>query len=145
LIHTLVNCLTSNVAHEYSARNRHRANIIGRFEDVLAAHSERHLQIPELCAAIGVPERTLRMCCAEFLGMSPYRYIRLRRLNTVRAALRRIDSPTANVGEIASRYGFSEPGRFAINYRMVFGETPSTTLRCARTTGARDAASAENA
>jgi AraC-like DNA-binding protein len=135
LIHTLVNCLTNGVAHEYSAPNRHRANIIGRFEDVLAEHSERHLQISELCAAIGVPERTLRMCCAEFLGMSPNRYVRLRRLNMVRATLRRIDPLTASVGEVASRYGFSEPGRFAAIYRSVFGEMPSTTLRSARTTG----------
>jgi AraC-like DNA-binding protein len=132
LIHTLVNCLANGVTHGYSARNRHRANIIGRFEDVLAEHPERHLQISELCAAIGVPERTLRMCCAEFLGMSPARYVRLRRLNAVRAALRRIDSPAANVGEIARRHGFSEPGRFAVNYRTVFGETPSTTMRSAR-------------
>jgi AraC-like DNA-binding protein len=108
--------------------------IIARFEEVLATHSERQLQIPELCTAIGVPERTLRICCAEFLGMSPNRYLRLRHLNMVRAALRRADSPTATVSKFARRYGFSELGRFAAIYRTVFGETPSTTLRTARIT-----------
>jgi AraC-like DNA-binding protein len=132
LLQVLVNCLMSNDAHKYNAPNRHHADIINRFEDVLAAHPERHLQISELCAAVGVPERTLRMCCAEFLGMSPNRYLRLRRLSMVHAALRRAVSPAASVEEVARRYGFSELGRFAAIYRAVFGELPSTTLRYAR-------------
>ena len=45
----------------------------------------------------------------------------------VRAALRRVDTPTATVAELAKRYGFSELGHFAALYRTVFGETPSTT------------------
>jgi AraC-like DNA-binding protein len=137
LIHVLVNCLMSNDAHKYSTPNRHHADIIARFEDVLAAHPERYLKISELCAAVGVPERTLRMCCAEFLGMGPNRYLRLRRLNIVHAALRRIISPAASVEEVARRYGFSALGRFAAIYRTVFGEMPSTTLRYARTAPAR--------
>jgi AraC-like DNA-binding protein len=85
--------------------------------------------MPELCVEIGVPERTLRLCCAEFLGMSPSRYLRLRRLNMVRTELRRADPATARVAEIARRYQFSELGRFAATYRAVFGEMPSDTLR----------------
>jgi hypothetical protein len=52
--------------------------------------------------------------------MHPYRYIRLRRLNMVRAALRRSD-PGASVQDFAKSYGFSELGRFAGDYR---GEVP---------------------
>jgi transcriptional regulator GlxA family with amidase domain len=50
----------------------------------------------------------------------------------VRAALRRVESPTATVTELARRFGFWELGRFAGIYQDVFGETPSTTLRSAR-------------
>jgi AraC-like DNA-binding protein len=128
-LHTIVNCLTSNNAHERSARLRRHMKIIARFEEVLAAHPERQLPIPELCAAIGVSEGTLRRCCLEFLGMNPNRYHRLQRLNALRAALRRVDTPTATVGELAGLHGFSELGRFAAIYRTVFGETPSATLR----------------
>jgi transcriptional regulator GlxA family with amidase domain len=85
--------------------------------------------MPALCSAIGVPERTLRVCCTEFLGMSPTRYLLLRRLNMARSALRRADPATASVAEIARSCQFQEPGRFAVTYRTIFGEMPSSTLR----------------
>jgi AraC-like DNA-binding protein len=129
LLHTLVNCLTSNDARKRTARLQRHTRIMTRFEEVLAAHPERQLQMAELCAAIGVSEGTLRKCCLEFLGMNPNRYHRLQRLGVLRAALRRLDTSTTTVGELAGLHGFSELGRFAAIYRTVFGETPSTTLR----------------
>jgi AraC-like DNA-binding protein len=66
--------------------------------------------------------------------MNPTTYGRLRRLNLVRATLRRADPATVTVAEVARRYGFSELGRFATTYRSVFGEVPSTTLRTGRST-----------
>jgi AraC-like DNA-binding protein len=74
--------------------------------------------------------------------MSPGQYARLRRLNLVRAALRRADPAATSIAEIARQYGFSELGRFAAAYRTAFGETPSATLRGGRS-GLRDPASAE--
>lgn len=128
LLHALVNCLTGERAQEGRATNRRHAEIMVRFEDVLAAHDDQQLSMAEVCAAIAVRERTLRVCCAEFLGMSPSSYIRLRRLNLVRAALRQADPATTSVATLARRFGFSELGRFAVVYRTVFGETPSATL-----------------
>jgi AraC-like DNA-binding protein len=132
LIHALVNCLTSNEANEYSGPELHHIKIMDRYEQVLAKHSEGQLKIPGLCAAIGVSERTLRTCCDKFLGMSPAQYIRLQRLTKVRAALRRVDSATATVADLARGFGFWELGRFAGLYQQVFGEMPSATLRSAR-------------
>jgi AraC-like DNA-binding protein len=132
LLYALINCLISSDPLKSSASNQRQGDIIARFEDVIAAHPERHLPTPELCAIIGVPERTMRMCCAEFLGMSPSQYLRLHRLNLARAELRRIVSPATSVEEVARRHGFPELGRFAAIYRTVFGERPSTTLRYAR-------------
>jgi len=83
-------------------------------------HPERSPALQELCKTIGVPERTLRVCCTEFLGMAPTRYFRLRRLGMVRATLRRADPATANVSDIAARYGFRQSGKFAAKYRAVF-------------------------
>ena len=128
-VHALVNCLTIDSELPSTAPKRRRAHIMMRFEGALSALGGRQLRTAELCAAIGVKERTLRVCCSEFLGMSPGRYIRLRRLNMVRAELHRADPMTASVAAIARRHQFSELGRFAATYRAVFGEMPSDTLR----------------
>jgi AraC-like DNA-binding protein len=129
LIYALVTCLTAGAHRQHVAPRHHRAYIMRQFEEALAPSSERVPHLPDLCKAIGVPERTLRACCAEFLGMSPIRYLRLRRLGMVRVALRHADSATANVSDIARRHGSPQLGRFAAQYRTVFGEAPSTTLQ----------------
>lgn len=129
LIHALVECLTADDAYGNLTTKRHHGEIMVRLEDALAAHAGRQPSASELCDTIGVSERTLRLCCAEFIGLSPARYIRLRRLNMVRTALRRADPSTTSVAEIAQRYQFSEPRRFEATYRATFGETPSATLR----------------
>jgi AraC-like DNA-binding protein len=130
LIHALVDVLAVGEPHGSSASTRQRhAAIMARFEGVLATPDGPQLSTSALCAAIAVPERTLRMCCTEFVGRSPVSYARLRRLNLVRSALMRSDPSTASIATIAKAYGFSEAGRFAAAYRSVFGEAPSVTLR----------------
>ena len=144
LIHALVTCLTAKTRDDGAAR-RHHTRIMVRFEEVLAHHSNRPLPMSELCALIGVNDRTLRSCCAEFLGISPSRYVLLRRLQAVRIALRDADPVTASVAEIASGCGFTELGRFAGAYRNAFGESPSTTLRRAPGSGILDPIFADSA
>jgi AraC-like DNA-binding protein len=128
-MHALVNCLTIDGQLPSMTPKRSRAGIMVSFESALSALGGRQLRTPELCAAIGVSDRTLRVCCSEFLGMSPARYMRLRRLNMVRAELHRADPKAASVATVARRYQFSELGRFAATYRAIFGEMPSDTLR----------------
>jgi AraC-like DNA-binding protein len=132
LLHALVDCLSSNQAYEYSGPERFHITIMERCEQILTKNFEQQLQIPKLCAAIGVSERTLRTCCEKFLGMSPAQYLRLQRLARVRAALRHVDSSTVTVADLARHFGFWELGRFAGLYQTVFGELPSATLRSAR-------------
>jgi AraC-like DNA-binding protein len=130
LIHALVTCLGARARDDGDGTaRRHHTSIMVRFEEILADHPNRPLHMPELCALIGVTERTLRSCCAEFLGISPTRYMLLRRLRAVRIALRDADPAAASVAEIANGCGFTELGRFAVAYQTAFGESPSTTLR----------------
>lgn len=107
--------------------------VMRRFWDVIEENSERPIYIPEICLAIRVPERTLRLCCQEHLGMSPKQFLLLRRLDQTRRALTVASPHSASVTEIATQHGFWHFGRFAGSYRTAFGETPSATLR--RTSG----------
>jgi transcriptional regulator GlxA family with amidase domain len=95
---------------------------------VLEENPGQPLYIPEICKAIGVSDRTLRVCCQEQLGMGPKHYLLLRRLHLARQALREVSTGTATVTEIATGYGFWHFGRFAGEYRSLFGEPPSSTL-----------------
>jgi AraC-like DNA-binding protein len=127
VLHALVNCLAGSGDH-VSGLRRH-VDIIDAFEQVLTLRLSEPLTVAGMSAEIGVPERTLRACCLEILGMSPSRYLRLRRLNMVRAALQRAKPAPGTIAELAKRYGFSELGRFATSYCQTFGEAPSATLR----------------
>jgi AraC-like DNA-binding protein len=128
IIHALVTCLQTARTGGDSLARQHHQRIMLRFEEVLSEHLSRPLGMPELCALIGVTGRTLRSCCTKFLGISPSRYVLLRRLKEARLAPREADAATTSVAEIARACGFTELGRFAGVYRTVFGETPSATL-----------------
>jgi len=127
LLHVLIECLSTGLTDsETSSARRHR-DILARFEELLVA--EPSLRMAEICAALDISGRILRECCKEHLGMGPSGYRRLRRMQQVHRALRSGTLGTARVSEIAQRHGFRDPGRFATNYRAVYGELPSATLR----------------
>jgi transcriptional regulator GlxA family with amidase domain len=105
------------------------AIVMRRFWRVVEENPEQPLYIPEICKAIRVPSRTLRMCCQEHLGMGPKRYLLLRRMHLARRALRRAGPDTASVTDIATRFGFWQLGRFSVQYQSLFGASPSATLR----------------
>jgi AraC-like DNA-binding protein len=128
-LQAVVKCLTADDAYGNLETKRRHGEIMIRFEDALTTCIGRKITMPVLCSEIGVHQRTLRLCCTEFLGMSPARYFLLRRLNMARSALRRADPATSSVAEIARSFQFSELGRFSVAYRTIFGEMPSTTLR----------------
>ncbi|WP_168195458.1 helix-turn-helix domain-containing protein [Bradyrhizobium sp. NAS80.1] len=129
MIHAVIHCLTGDGTENRSRTRSNHTALMTRFEAALRKSVDRKITLPDLCAEIGVAERTLRMCCHEFLGISPMRYLLLRRLNKARAALRRADASTASVASIAREHQFFELGRFAATYRAAFGETPLTTLQ----------------
>jgi AraC family transcriptional regulator, ethanolamine operon transcriptional activator len=99
-----------------------------RFRVAVEEKLDQALFIPELCTSIGASHRTLLACCQEQLGMSVKRYLLLRRMNLARRRLRESASTATTVTEIAARCGFWEFGRFAGEYKLLFGELPSTTL-----------------
>ena len=129
LIEAMVDCLASGERREASQAQGQHAIVMRRFHRVVEEHLGEPLYIPEMCKAIGVSERTLRMCCQEHLGTSPKRYLLLRRMHLARRALRQADPRATSVTAVGTRYGFWEFGRFAVEYQALFGEPPSATLR----------------
>ena len=81
LIHALVECLSGRSIHEEAeAALRHR-DILARFEDL--AQAQPFLDTAEICRALGVSARELRLACEEQLGMGSAEYVRRRRVQLV--------------------------------------------------------------
>jgi AraC-like DNA-binding protein len=129
LVHAMVACLADGLPVEIGRGTRRRSAVIERLETFLAAHHGDPVYLAELCAAVGVSERTLRIFCHEQFGMGPIRFLWLRRMHNARRALAQAAMEAATVTEIATEQGFWELGRFSVEYHALFGESPSATLR----------------
>jgi AraC-like DNA-binding protein len=129
LIEAMIDSLRTGELREDKAAERRHQVIMRRFYAVLEANPERSLYLPELCAAIGVTERTLRRRCQEQFGVSPKRFLLRRRMHLARHALRNSDTTATTVASVAAGFGFWDFGRFASAYKSLFGESPSLTLR----------------
>jgi transcriptional regulator GlxA family with amidase domain len=129
LIHAMVRCLAEGANVETTMGYHRHDAVVARFEEFLEANRDRPLYLTEICAAIGVAERTLRAACQEHMGMGPIRFLTLRRMHLVRQALLRADPSRDTVTRIVTDHGFWELGRFSVAYRGLFAETPSETLR----------------
>jgi AraC-like DNA-binding protein len=138
LIYALVMALAAEEGDVRSEAWRRRAEVMVRFEDALAMQ-DRIQPLPMLCAGIGVVPRTLREYCTACLGCSPLKYAKLRRLNLARSTLLQTDHTVTTVAQVARSHGFSEPGRFAVAYRTLFGEPPLATLLRSRSISAGSA------
>lgn len=128
LVHLMVRSITDNSTSEERIGTFHHKAIMRRFEELVSANPHRPLHLADVCAATGATERTLLRCCHDQLGMGPIRFLWLRRMNMVRAALARADAMSSSVTEVATAHGFWELGRFAVSYRKIYGESPSRTL-----------------
>ena len=128
IVGAMLDCLASDERQQDRAATRQHAAIMRRFYRAIEASAGQPLYVPELCKAVGASERTLRACCDEHLGMGPKRYLLLRRMHLFRRTLRESAPAEITVTKIATRYGFWQFGRLAVEYKALFGETPSVTL-----------------
>ena len=90
------------------------------------------LQVADLALAAGVTSRTLLRMFRQQLGVGPASYLKLRQLNMVRRALRGKCEPSSKITNIMSEHGVTEFGRFASEYKALFGERPSETVARSR-------------
>jgi AraC-like DNA-binding protein len=129
LLLAMLSCLTEGTTFPMTTGGRHHSAVVARLEQFLEENQDRPLYSAEICAACGASERTLRISCQEHVGMSPVRYLWLRRMHLARRRLIMADQTKTTVTELAAELGFWELGRFSVQYRALFGEPPSATLR----------------
>lgn len=100
--------------------------------EYLNAHAYEGLTIGRLSQEIGISQRTLERAFRDTFDISARQYMRMRRFHAVRRALLTARPGSVSVAYIAHSHGFYELGRFAVDYRNLFGERPSETLAVSR-------------
>ncbi len=103
-------------------------SVAKRARDYIEDHYDSTIRMEDLCRCTGVSMRTLQRSFSEYFQMSPFDYIKARRLNAARQALVAGDSSRGRVTQIALENGFTHLGRFSIDYREHFDESPKDTL-----------------
>lgn len=101
---------------------------VRRALDAMHADLGRTWRVMELAAVAGVSGRTLQRQFLAFLGKTPRVMLRDISFEQARRELLQ-GSPGAKVMDIALRSGISHCGRFSVEYRRRYGETPSQTLK----------------
>jgi AraC-like DNA-binding protein len=97
--------------------------------DYMEMNADEPLTPQELARVGCMSVRTLHATFQQELGMSSMAYLRQIRLDHVRTELMHARRDPVRVTDIALRWGFLHPSRFAQQYRQRFGELPSDTLR----------------
>ncbi len=132
--HALIDMLedeTQAIKPRYSCVNRCR--VVSQARDFVLSQPDRLISIIDLCEHLHVSRRTLQNCFQTVLGVCPVSYLKSLRLNAVRRALKHGGlHQNLTVQDVAAQWGFWHMSQFAADYRALFYELPSETLRGSR-------------
>ncbi|MDI3285468.1 AraC family transcriptional regulator [Polyangium sp. 15x6] len=110
--------------------------VVRRAEEYIAAHAGEAIRLSDIVAAAGAPARSLQAAFRAARGMTPMEFLKIRRLEQARHMLL-APRPETTVSSVAAVIGFRNAGRFSVEYRKCFQESPSETLACGRASAAR--------
>ena len=105
------------------------AKLIAQAEQKVSAHLQKPLTLKQLAQNLKSSSSALSRGFQEFFGMSPMRYLKVQRLNAVRQHLKASEPENCTIATLASQFGFYSPCHFTRDYKAMFGELPSQTLR----------------
>lgn len=132
----LISILLSQQPHNYTDRLTEPAPApasrdVKRVLDYVHEHLQEPISLADLVDVSGVAGRSLHAHFRRFTGKSPLAYVAEQRLARARSDLKKAEQGET-VTTIATRWGFTQLGRFAGVYRRTYGESPVETLRCAQ-------------
>jgi AraC family ethanolamine operon transcriptional activator len=99
-----------------------------RAREFLGDRTPQEARLGELCRELGMSRRGVEVLFEDCLGLSPAAFLRRQRLHAVRLGLREAEPASGVVKRMALESGFWHLGRFAAEYRALFGESPRETL-----------------
>lgn len=105
-----------------------RWSLVRQVESYLLHNLDHPITLKELCEHFYATKSPLISAFQEILGMSPLAYLKVLRLHAIRRVLRYAD-PDTTIVSVMHKFGFWHAGRFSVDYKKLFGESPSDTLK----------------
>jgi len=102
--------------------------IVKKAEECFMAAEGMPVSLADLCVSCGIGKNALYHAFHRVVGLPPLEYFHRRRLTRARMQLLESPKERGAVKRAALESGFTEFGRFAADYRRLFGELPSATL-----------------
>lgn len=128
---TILEAYLSADSRQYATSGFHRnsAQIVRAVEELFERAGSAPLSLADLCAAAGVSKSTLYRAFDSHCGVPPLYYIHQRRLTRAHSRLVATQPERGAIKRTALELGFTELGRFSVEYRQLFGESPKYTLQ----------------
>jgi AraC family ethanolamine operon transcriptional activator len=102
--------------------------LVREVDQYLIEAGSRPVTVTELLDVFRVSRRSLHRAFHDVLGIAPVTFNRNRRLGHVHSALK-AGGPHTLISLVAAEHGFLQHGKFTQEYKRLFGELPSDTLR----------------
>lgn len=115
---------------ERVAQTRSAPASVRRAIAYIDSHAHEPITIDDVARAARMSTRGLQYAFRRALDTTPTEWIRRARLSAAHRDL--IEPGGGSIAEIARRWGFEHPSRFASHYRALYGVNPSQTLRAHR-------------
>ena len=129
LVYLVLACLDRGEAQTPRVHLSKRMRALGRALELIGKRPQRGFCISDLVEQVGVSRRTLEYAFLDGVGVSPAAYLKATRLKALHQDLLLTGSTQASVASLCLLHGFSHLGQLAADYRLMFGERPSATLR----------------
>lgn len=114
--------------HGPRARDAGRYQRIRRARDFIADRLDGVIHLDDVGMEIGLSARGTENLFKDLIGVNPQVFLRHQRLHGARRKLLAAEPGGATVKMAALETGFRHLGRFAAEYRALFGESPRETL-----------------
>lgn len=126
LVDDLLNCLISS--YENKVKPEFLQQKFNNAIDYIHENLDEIISVSQVSKFINIPERTLRYHFEKKYNLSPKDFIQKLRLNAVKKRLSNSTEPPI-IYKIASEYNFWHMGQFTRDYKNLFGELPSETIK----------------
>ncbi|NES65118.1 MAG: helix-turn-helix transcriptional regulator [Okeania sp. SIO2D1] len=125
----LISQIPIKLNSKFFVKPSRRAKLIAQAETEMLAHLETPLTLKQLAQNLGSSSCALSFGFKDLFGLSPMRYLKVRRLNAVRQRLKASEPENCTIVLLANKFGFYCPSHFTRDYKAMFGELPSETLQ----------------